>query len=740
MKAPFRQFKHPSRFIVQHRHVLRIVSGSAARLFHLCQPTRERNTYYDCMWTAALNVSSQFAFPGKRGAWTFVAVLAFIFAAPLSPGQSASVELTGINVVAHLQSTEMRYRREPDFSLGARVELFVRNSGDKELRLAPDAAIRLRGQSPEELLAANEWTWHDFPSAWTNQPLSLPPGALTVWSFNGRRAPWGVGTDATLAVEKQPSNFDISVPQAWLSAVTFLGDPANPFPDSLIFHVANLTAGPLRLASCRLWLPNDNASWRALLPQPWFTNLVMFPAAGVIPKRDRGGVSVNTGRLPLTYTALEVRLQDERGNPVTLWAHLRIKREWFDISGGWVSSQLGGSNTLHCEPYLKTLRRMHINTGHIADTPGYTDQTGPDGPYTRYPLKYFNKLQPFDRYDTDDVLPRIHAVEFLGEPQYGGGRPVPPQEVWRALAPYATTRLPTSVTHSEERIWRDYAGLSDYPHYDAYRVSAPAADVWSRYDRWDGQTIRWGAPLETIGDMTISLRELNRPRPIAYWSQGAHHGWDRYGGRVRTSPTPEELRAQAYHALAHRVTSLYWFNLSLKSLLKFPDLIEPITRVGREMRMLEDYYLEGDAYHFERRRREGNPDWDVAVIAGPRGAVCFALDLAYTPDARERVFKFGPPRQATFAFPLPAYLRDAVEVVRVEAEGVRPVNFTKTATGIQVSGRSSPENVFVVSPRAGVAAELEARRRELVAYENSFGFDPGNQPEDLAQLQRLLNP
>jgi hypothetical protein len=180
-----------------------------------------------------------------------------------------------------------------------------------------------------------------------------------------------------------------------------------------------------------------------------------------------------------------------------------------------------------------------------------------------------------------------------------------------------------------------------------------------------------------------------------------HHGWERYGGRARTSPTPEELRAQAYHALVHRITSLYWFNLSLKSLLKFPDFIEPISRVGREIRMLESFYLEGDAYHFERRRREGKRDWDVAVIAGPRGAVCFELDLAYNPDMSERGFKFGPPREANFVFPLPAYLRDVVEVARVAAEGFRPVNFTRTATGIEISGAADRRMSSWCHPAAG---------------------------------------
>jgi hypothetical protein len=655
------------------------------------------------------------------------------------PGLAAAtlLDLAGLSVTPHVQSQELRYRREPDFSLGARVELFLRQPGPRELHLPPDAAIRLRGQSPDALVAADEWAWHDFPSAWSNAPLVLPPGALTVWSFNGKRALWGAGTDATLEVAAQNLSFHLAAPQTWLSAVTFLGRPSNVRPDALLFHLANQTAGPLRLQACRLWLPTNNASWRALRPQPWLTNLAAFPADAVIPAGDRGGARAFTGPLPLTYTALEVRLADAQGRPLTLWAHLRIKREAFDLSGGWVSSPVRGRSSLTFEPYLKTLRRMHLNTAHIGPVNGYTDN--PEL-YDRYPLKYFNRLAPFEQFDRDDLLPRIHAVEFLGEPQYGGGRPVPPMEVWRALAPYQATRLPTTVTHSEERIWRAYAGLSDFPHYDAYRVTAPAADAWGRYDRWAGPSLRWGAPLETIGDLTRSLRELNRPRAIACWSQGAHHGWEGYDGRQRTSPTPAELRAQAYHALAHRITSLYWFNLSLRSLLKFPDLIEPITRVNREIRLLEDFYLEGDAGHFERRRRDGKPDWDLAVVAGPRGGVCFALDLAYVPDLKEKVFKFGPPRPAAFVFPLPAYLREPAEVLRVDADGVVPVNFTATARGVQITGHAGPENVFLVSPRAGLGPTLETRRKELVALEQSFGFDPARQAEDLEQLRRILNP
>jgi hypothetical protein len=655
--------------------------------------------------------------------------------------KAAGLDLAGIAVTPHVQSSEMRYRRDPDPGLGARVQLFLVNRSDRPISLPASLPVRFRSSTADELLRNGAWAWHDTPSAWPSNDLMLPPGALTVWAFNSKGTNWGVGTGADIQIEwpGQPQQipFRIEDPSVWLSAVTFLSKDDGILPDTLVLHIANQSGAVVRLVSCRLWLPESNSTWRALCPQSAFARIETFPATGFIPAKDKGVARIATGKLPLGYGAVEVKVADSAGKPASLWAHLRIKREAFDISGGWVASRLGGSNTLHCEAYLKTLRRMHVNAGMHDQVAGYTDN---QALYEKYPLKYMNRCQPFERYDTDAILPRIHAVEFLGEPQFGGGRPVPPMDVWRAFAPYKATRMPTSVTHSEERIWRYYAGLSDYPHYDAYRVCAPAPDAWSRYDRWDGTTVRWGAPLETIGDMTRSLRDLNRPAPIACWSQGAHDGWDKMGGRQRTSPTPDELRVQAYHALAQRITSLYWFNLSLKSLLKFPDLMDPITRVGREIRLLEKYYLEGDAYYFERRSRDGKPDWDIAVIAGPSGAVCFALDLAYVPDLTEKVFKFAPPREVTLAFPLPSYLREPAEVLRVDADIVQPLPYTNTDTGIRLSEPCGPVNIFVVSPRAGLSGELKSRFQVLTSFENAFGWDPGRDAKDLDALRKGVQP
>ena len=613
-----------------------------------------------------------------------------------------AAELVGVTVTPHTVAESMRYRRPRDPDLAARVQLFV---------TGPARPTTFAGRTPAELLQEGEWAWHDLATA-----VKVPEEALTVWTFNGKSSRWGVGQEFELQAEGLTTRtVPIPPPQRWISAVTFLAPVDQIYPDTIVLHVANDGDQPLAVSSLRLWLPREQAAWHTLWPQE------PLAAPTVIPARDRGFVKLRAGSaLPLTYAALE--LSTDAG---PIWTHLRIKREVFDISGGWVNESLTE------EAYLGLLARLHVNTGQIQTVPGYTDNPAL---YQRYPLKLFNRLWPLDQWDTDDWLPKIHAVEFLGEPQYGGGRPVPPQAVFDQLLPYRAGRLATSVTHSEERVWRYYAGLSDFPHYDAYRVVAPAADSWRDYDRWGGQRISWGAPLETIGDMCRSLRELNRPMPCAYWSQGPHSGWGGGlfgGGRARRSPTPDELRSQAVHALSTRITSLYWFNLSLKSLLKYPDTWEPITRIGREIRMLEPFYLAGDAYRFERRTRtDGSPDWDLASIAAPDAAVLFALDTAYAPDPQEHVFQFGEPREVSFSFDLPPWLRQPRDLFRVDADGLHEVPWHIAGQGVAIDDKCRRDAIYVATTSQQVRGEIEERRKAAQAREEAF-------PVNLMLLEEL---
>lgn len=657
------------------------------------------------------------------------------------------LELVGVTVTPHVGTPGVRFRQPLLAPLDARVQLFLRNGAmqtsqtDRPFRLG---RILFNETDATRCLEEGLWSWHDSPAAWTDAQREIPADTMVVWTYNSIGGQLDNPLQLAISAQQgQPSHsveFPIQSPRLWLSAVTFLGAVQSVYPNEMIFYVRNETDRICRITDCRLFLPRQSQTWRWLHAHPWFgTKAQPFADEGRIEPSELGGARVLTGPLPLTYAAVEVKLRDENGDVVSLWAHLRIKKETFDISGGWVNSPTPKGQTLTHEPFLKTLRRMHINTAHIGEVRGYTDQTDPDGLYSQYPLKYFSRLWPTEQYDTEEMLPRIHAVEFLGEPQYRYGRNGRlPQQVWEAFLPYAPSRLATTLTLSESQNWHLYAGVADYPHYDAYRVTAPSPDTWTLYDRWGGQRIRWGSPLETIGQMTRSLRETSRPVPIAYWSQGAHHGWDRYGGRERTSPTPAELRLQAYHALSSRITSLYWFNLSLKSLVKFRDLIKPITRVGREIRMLERFYLEGAAYQYKQMQHQDKLDWDLASITAPDTALLFALDLDYEADPTQKLFQFGPPRPTQFEFDLPPYLRQPKDLFRIDADGIYEVRYEAIAGGVRIHDQVSEVAVYVATKAPGLREHLEARRRALIQSEESFQFDPAARDVDFESLASFL--
>jgi hypothetical protein len=172
------------------------------------------------------------------------------------------------------------------------------------------------------------------------------------------------------------------------------------------------------------------------------------------------------------------------------------------------------------------------------------------------------------------------------------------------------------------------------------------------------------------------------------------------------------------HALSTRITSLYWFNLSLKSLMKYPDTWEPMTRIGREIRMLEPFFLEGDAYRFERKMSDqGSPDWDLASIGAPDAAVLFALDLAYAPDPQENVFRFPPPREVQFHFRLPPWLRDPKDVFRVDADGLHEVEWQPENLGVTIRDRQSADAIYIATPLPQIRQSISQRLQKALDRE-----------------------
>lgn len=654
----------------------------------------------------------------------------------------AEMAVQALTVNPHRFSEEMRYRRPADPSMGAWVRLFVVNQGEQAIELDGTDPMLVDGQRAEHWLQAGQWTWYDSPAMQATPVIQLPSQSLMVMEWNGARADWGVQRSIALAARAQDGtqlplgSHGLKPSPVVFRAISFLGDGQDPLPHQIALHLENTTQVPRSLWQLRCWLPSQDPASRIFHLARQIDLKSLSSAELILEPGAIWSQTLEIGALPLGQVVIEARLR-RAGQQASesIMARLRVRREQFDISAGWAGSEVDGRNTLTREPFLRVLRGLHLNTAQIGEVPGYTDL--PEL-YDRYPLKRFHKLEDLARYGSDALLPQVHGVEFLGEPQYGGGKPVPPMEVHQALLPYRGGALPTTLTHSEERIWRLYAGLSDYPHYDAYRVVAPAADSWSAYDRWQGKSIRWGAPLETIGTMTRSLRDLYRPASIAYWSQGAHDGWSSRR-RARSSPTPDELRMQAWQALANRITSLYWFNLSLESMLAFPDLLLPIQEVNRMALTLSPWLLEGvDTWH-RRVEAEGRPQWDLSVVQTRDAALLFALNLDYGIDDQDNTFAFEQ-RSAQFTFPSLGTMQPGWQLFRLDRDGVKLVNPEWQAQAVTWEDQVAVEGVYIMGADPMLGLKLRQRWQSLLEHEQAHGVNRANESSVLASLQALLTP
>lgn len=75
------------------------------------------------------------------------AVVAVVVPTALGAPAATVLSLEGVHVVPHRQSAEMQYRRKADFSLGARVEVYLRNASATAVEIPASAEVRVRNRT-----------------------------------------------------------------------------------------------------------------------------------------------------------------------------------------------------------------------------------------------------------------------------------------------------------------------------------------------------------------------------------------------------------------------------------------------------------------------------------------------------------------------------------------------------------------------------------------------------------------
>lgn len=671
--------------------------------------------------------------------WALAAILstsAFAQEAAKAAPEKPPIKLLAQIARRHVAPDGLLFEKPLGPDQGQRVELYLvaAESAPGMITLNQTLPIFVGGKTADEHLAAGDWAWHDFPSKETGATITLPPGAMTVVTFNtkSQAADQIAGSGITFdAADPKPDR--VAPSKILISAATFTGTERDIRPDAMIIHVENTSAYPMRLESVHLWRPKPGLSQRVFFREPDFAFMRAFPTDGVIPPGEKGGFYVAVGRLTLGMAVVDVEGELVGEKPLRTFAHVRVKKETFDISAG-IPGSIKGKPALVSEPYLKTLKLLHVNTVHAGKVSGYNDTTGADSLFAKYPLKSFDALSPPDAFDVDEILPRLHAADIVGDPQR---KPASPMDVWKKLEPLRKTRLISSITLSDPRTWRLYSGIGDYPVLWAPRITLAGADLWKKYDRWKPKSLGWGAPLETIGVYGDLLRQNSAPRSMAAWAEGPFDGSETRDGRPRGAPTPDELRVQLYGVLSSRVSSIYWHDLTHGGLVKYRDLIEPMARLGREMRALSEFFADGDHYRrTQTKKADGTPDWELASVTAEQGAVLFAIDLDYVPDERKKNFVWKEPRAAKFEFDLPKYVKPVGDVFRVDGDGIYDVEWQASGRGVVINDKMSKAAIYIAAAEKTKRREVQDRLFRLNEAEGKLDFNPGASDEDFEILKK----
>jgi hypothetical protein len=185
---------------------------------------------------------------------------------------------------------------------------------------------------------------------------------------------------------------------------------------------------------------------------------------------------------------------------------------------------------------------------------------------------------------------------------------------------------------------------------------------------------------------------------------------------------------------------LYWFNLSLKSLAKFPDLMEPMARVGREIHLLRPQLELGTSYEYHRIARDGKPSWDISSIATRDALLMVANDLAYGIDERTRTFAFDR-RDGELPFRIPLWLDQEIHCFRVDADGTHDVDFVidRDQRSLKVRDTVHVVGIYLATTDPEARRRIDTLHKQLIEVDRNRGFDPVHDADDLKELQALAD-
>ncbi len=638
------------------------------------------------------------------------------------------IEIAGVTVVPHYVSGEIpNYGDEEKYlakyNPGALIRIFVRNSG---MNSAINPEVLFNGKTGQELISSNTVSYGDVPdirSAITGLSTEIPAGAMDCYLLNVVDTNFYVhGITLKFTDRKTGRTTEkkvaIKAPDFYVSRIVFASSDGTCFPDRFYVYFNNDSQNQVQIQQVNIMKAGKTYTehWWGESFTP--DHVKWFGEQAVIESLGMNGALVETGKLPFGEIILEFEIK-RNSSVEKLYYLVKPMIINYDIGMGWDFNVLSKS-----EAYCKTMKFMHFNTVNSDATAFLANKEWS----VKYPMKRFSKLQEESSATDENTLKTIHGSEFFGEPQFGKR---PAQEVFNFYRVYRNSGFPTTVTLSHEPGFFLYAGVVDFAHFDAYRVVAPHADKWGEYKPYGNKNVKWGSPLETIGDYMRTLNRISYPNPVAAWTQAMADDWKSRFRKNAGNPNNLEMRIQAYEAVANGATSLYWFNMGGKTVINNRSSLAEIQRINREIMVVGDLLTKTNPYWWQNRFL----DMDLNVLAGPDFAALFAIDLKYKVSDKNQFVSSGK-RSETMSFKLPGYLHPCNAAVKVGHDGVTAVNVQIINGNAVITDTFETTGMYILycSEKVNMTDLLGSHYNQIRATEASYDFDPINKDSDFRTL------
>lgn len=642
-----------------------------------------------------------------------------------------NIEIYGVSVVPHVVSGEIPgYEMKDPFAvpdnLGSLISIFVCNRADKGVF---EGKVLFNGKTGTELLNEKIVSWCNVPDTRSDTghlSTDIPAQAIDRYVLNIIDSSFYKNGITVTFFNKEnqlihEQKIKIAAPDIYASRIVFSATDNSRKPDGMYVFLENKSKLQVEVKDIKIWTApeHDWMHWwnRSIKP----TVVTWSGKEGIIEPGSLSTAYIEFGNISYGETIFEFSVQSENGTEKLLYV-LKPMVIDYDINLGWPG------DSFKSELYAKTMKLMHFNTIHGYDSSYFLNHYIS----SKYPMKTVLDFTNIEFYNQPQNLKNIHGVEFLGEPQLNKA---PAQDIYNKYSKYRLSAYPTTLTLSHEPEYYLYAGLADFPHFDAYRVVAPHADKWGEYKKYGNKNSSWGAPLETVGFYMRTLHQISMPNPVAAWTQGVADGWSSIFRITAPNPNNLEMRIQAYQMIANGALSLYWFNLNGKSVIQNRKALAEIQNINREVLTVDALIERSVPFSWKNRFM----DMDLNILAGMDFALLFACDLKYKVSPVNQFVSRGK-RKISETFELPGYLKQVDSVVKVSHSGIKGVNAEISENKVKITDLIDVTGMYVVynSKTRNIKKELETRYTSLLKTEKSYNFNPIEDTQDYDALREEI--